>query len=154
MIKLRHQHRCHCNISPFIFEVICIAVCLVITRKCLTPFEPKIRDFGTIDWFRELALDQKRHRKLKENTKDKSATFVTNIKGNFWPIRILLFITSKSGNWFKNLICKNCRFLQFSQICIIKLSSIIYGVWFNSVVCGFFHLTPRGALWRVPIHFE
>ena len=23
------------------------------------------RDFGTIDWFRELALDQKRHRKLK-----------------------------------------------------------------------------------------
>ena len=46
-------------------------------------FEPKIRDFGTIDWFRELALDQKRHRKLKENTKDKSATFVTNIKGNF-----------------------------------------------------------------------
>ena len=101
-------------------------------------FEPKIRDFGTIDWFRELALDQKRHRKLKENTKDKSATFVTNIKGNFWPIRILLFITSKSGNWFKNLICKNCRFLQFSQICIIKLSSIIYGVWFNSVVCGFF----------------
>ena len=43
--------------------------------------EPVYRDFGTIDWFRELALDQKRHRKLKENTKDKSATFVTNIKG-------------------------------------------------------------------------
>ena len=108
-------------------------------------FEPKIRDFGTIDWFRELALDQKRHRKLKENTKDKSATFVTNIKGNVWPIRILRFNTSKSGNWFKNLICSNCRFLQFSQICIIKLSSIIYGVWFNSLwSCGFFSF--RGAL--------
>ena len=112
-------------------------------------FEPTIRDFGTIDWFRELALDQKRHRKLKENTKDKSATFVTNIKGNFWPIRILLFITSKSGNWFKNLICSNCRFLQFSQICIIKLSSIIYGVWFNSLwSCGFFFISWSPGLFR------
>ena len=39
------------------------------------------RDFGTIDWFRELALDHKRHRKLRDKSNDKSATVVTYLKG-------------------------------------------------------------------------
>ena len=38
------------------------------------------RDFGTIDWFRELALDQKRHRKLKDRN-NKTSTLMNNFWG-------------------------------------------------------------------------
>ena len=41
------------------------------------------RDFGTIDWFRELALDQKRHRKLKDRN-NKTSTLMNNFWGKFW----------------------------------------------------------------------
>ena len=41
------------------------------------------RDFGTIDWFRELALDQKRHRKLKDRN-NKTSTLMTNFWGKIF----------------------------------------------------------------------
>ena len=56
------------------------------------------RDFGTIDWFRELALDQKRHRKLKDNTQKKTASILSNMWGKKMTFLNSTFLLKRTKN--------------------------------------------------------